>query len=144
MALNHVDMKARIIILTILSVLLFSGCGNGSKESKPVTVTGQWELTDIVATKSVQIGSEKIEIFIDFKEDKTFSLWQKLGEGRHRKYTGTWELTGTTLTGKYSDGKAWGASYEVSIEAGNLYMAETKQNLETYVYKPTTIPSSLK
>lgn len=122
---------------------MLSAC-SGSKDKKPVTVVGQWELMDIMETKSVQIGSEKVEIYIDFKADKTFNLWQKLGAGRHRNYTGTWELTGTTLTGKYSDGKAWGATYEVSMESGNLHMAETKQNAQTYVYKPCTIPSDLK
>lgn len=123
---------------------MLSSCGNGSKETQPVSVAGQWELIDIMETKAAQIGSEKIEVYIEFKADKTFNLWQKLGAGRHRKYTGTWEQTANTVTGKYSDGKAWGAVYEVSMESGNLHMSETKQNLETYVYKPCTIPSDLK
>lgn len=135
-------MKLKMMILLAVSLIMAS-CG-GEKQPKVLDITGQWELADIVDTKSVQIGSEKIEIYIDFKEDNTFSLWQKLGEGRHKKYEGTWTLTETVLTGKYSDGKAWGASYEVSREEGTLTMSEQKAGMQTYIYNSCTIPSSLK
>lgn len=135
-------MKLKMMILLAVSLIMAS-CGS-EKQPKVLDITGQWELADIVDTKSVQIGSEKIEIYIDFKEDNTFSLWQKLGEGRHKKYEGTWTLTETVLTGKYSDGKAWGASYEVSREEGTLTMSEQKAGMQTYIYNSCTIPSSLK
>ena len=135
-------MKLKMMILLAVSLIMAS-CGN-EKQPKALDITGQWELTDIIETKSAQIGSETIEIYIDFKEDNTFSLWQKLGEGRHKKYEGTWTLTETVLTGKYSDGKAWGASYEVSREEGTLTMSEQKAGMQTYIYNSCTIPSSLK
>ena len=134
-------MKFRMILMLIISLVMVS-----CKEEQPkvLDITGQWELADIVDTKSVQIGSETVEIYIDFKADNTFALWQKLGEGRHRKHEGTWTLTESVLTGKYSDGKAWGASYEVSIEDGTLVMSEQKAGMQTYIYHSCTIPSSLK
>ena len=134
-------MKFRMILMLIISLVMVS-----CKEEQPkvLDITGQWELADIVDTKSVQIGSETVEIYIDFKADNTFELWQKLGEGRHRKHEGTWTLTESVLTGKYSDGKAWGASYEVSIEDGTLVMSEQKAGMQTYIYHSCTIPSSLK
>lgn len=135
-------MKAKIIILTLVSAFMLSGCGDKNKEKNQIALTGQWELIDI-ETKSVQIGEEIVEVYIEFKTDKTFSLWQKLGRGRHRKYSGTWSLTGTILTGKYSDGKAWGANYEVGIESGNLVMTEMKTGRETCIYRKCTIPSDI-
>lgn len=134
------EMKARIIIATIAALLL-AGCGNNEK---PVAldVTGQWELIGL-ETKAIQIGDEKIEVYMDLKADKTFQLWQKLGEGRYRNYNGTWALTESTLTGKYSDGKEWGSAYEVSREGDNLIMKETKTGTETYTYKSCVIPSEL-
>ena len=134
-------MKFRMILMLIISLVMVS-----CKEEQPkvLDITGQWELADIVDTKSVQIGSETVEIYIDFKADNTFALWQKLGEGRHRKHEGTWTLTESVLTGKYSYGKAWGASYEVSIEDGTLVMSEQKAGMQTYIYHSCTIPSSLK
>ena len=129
--------------MALISMFLISCGGNTGKENKGIDVTGQWELMDIMATKSVQIGHETVEVFMEFKADKTFSIWQKLGEGRHRKYTGSWEIADNKLTGKYSDGKAWGSEYEVSITDGNLYMAETKTGTQTFVYKTCTLPSGL-
>lgn len=129
--------------MVMLSCALFASCGNNNKENKPLDVTGQWELLDI-QTKSVAIGDVQVEVFMEFNSDKTFTIWQKQGEGRHRKYTGTWELTEKHMTGKYSDGKAWGSEYDIEIEDGTLYMSETKKNIETYVYKKSTIPADLK
>lgn len=134
-------MKAKIIILAIVSLLII-GCGE-NKTPVAVDVTGQWELADLVTTRSVQIGDQKIEVYIDFKADNTFKLWQMLGTGRHRLYEGTWQLTENTLTGKYSDGKEWGTAYEVSIVDDVLHMKETKTGTETYVYRKCTIPSGL-
>lgn len=130
--------------MALISLMMISCGGNGAKDqTKGLDISGQWELMDIMDTKSVQIGNETIEIYMEFKADKTFSLWQKLGEGRHRKHTGSWELSGDKLTGKYSDGKAWGSEYEVSLTDGNLYMAETKTGTQIYVYKKCTLPSGL-
>lgn len=127
----------------MLIISLFMVSCNGDKP-KVIDITGQWELVDIVETKSVQIGDQPVEVYIDFKADNTFVLWQKLGEGRHRKYEGTWALAESTLTGKYSDNKPWGASYEISMEDGTLMMSETKAGVETYIYHTCTIPSDLK
>lgn len=133
-------MKARIIIAAVAALFL-TGCGN-NKGPVALDITGQWELIGL-ETKSIQIGDQTIEVYMDLKADNTFELWQKLGEGRHRKYSGTWALTETTLTGKYSDGKEWGSAYEVSLNEGNLIMTETKTGTETYTYKTCVIPSGL-
>lgn len=133
-------MKARIILFAVLAMLV-SACGN-KKETKALDITGQWELIDI-QTKSAQIGDAVIEVYIDFKKDNTFDLWQKLGEGRHEKLSGIWTLTGTVLSGKYDDKKDWGTTYDVSIQSGNLVMVEKKTGTETCVYGKCTIPSGL-
>lgn len=133
----------RYILMTVMSFFIFSACGNKENVEEPLNVAGQWELLDI-QTKSVEIGDVEVGVFMEFKSDNTFAIWQKQGEGRHRKYTGTWTLTGSHMTGKYSDGKSWGAEYDVKIESGNLYMSETKKNMQTYVYSKCSIPSDLK
>lgn len=123
------------------AVFLIIGC-NGSKDSKSIDVCGQWELMDI-QTKAPQIGDVELEIYMDFRQDKTFCLWQKLGKGRHVKYEGTWELTGNVLNGRYSDGKDWGTSYEVSVEDDILIMDEMKAGVESYEYHRCTLPVGL-
>lgn len=128
------------VLYVILALICTAACNEPATET--LDVTGQWELTDLT-TRSIQIGDQTIEVYMDLKEDNTFQLWQKIGEGRHRNYKGTWQLTGTTLTGKYSDGKEWGTAYEVSIENGDLLMTESKTGTETYRYKSCTIPAGL-
>ena len=135
-------MKARIILFAVL-VMMVSACGDkGGDSKKGLDITGQWELIDI-ETKVVHIGEAEIEVYIEFNKDNTFNLWQMIGAGRFEKMTGTWTLNQNVLSGKYSDGKAWGANYEVGIESGNLVMTETKQDIQTYIYRKCTIPSDI-
>ena len=126
-------MKRIINILLIGAALILSSCGEGSKESKALDITGTWELTDIEITKAAQLGSEKIEVTIIFNSDKTFSLSQTLGSGIPKEFSGTWQLTGTTLTGKYANGKAWGSTYEVAVNGTEMFMTE-KATAEIYTY----------
>jgi hypothetical protein len=127
-------MKRIINILLIGAALILSACGEGGKESKALDITGTWELTGIEITKAAQLGSETIEVSITFNPDKTFSLSQTLGSGRPKDFSGTWQLTDTILTGKYSNGKAWGSSYEVTINGTEMTMTP-EGGAEIYTYK---------
>ena len=124
-------MRRLHILILVLSAMLMMGC----KKEKPVVldITGTWELMDIT-TKAAQIGEEAIEVEITFNADKTFSLSQMLGQGRPVNYAGTWLLEGTKLSGKYSDGKAWGTTYQVALEGTVLTMTPEKDGAESYVY----------
>lgn len=127
-------MKRIINILLIGAALILSACGEDGKESKALDITGTWELTGIEITKAAQLGSETIEVSITFNPDKTFSLSQTLGAGRPKEFSGTWQLTGTILTGKYSNGKAWGSSYEVTVNGTEMTMTP-EGGAEIYTYK---------
>lgn len=127
-------MKRIINILLIGAALILSSCGESGKESKALDITGTWELTGIEITKAAQLGSETIEVSITFNPDKTFSLSQTLGSGRPKDFSGTWQLTGTILTGKYFNGKAWGSSYEVTVNGSEMTMTP-EGGAEIYTYK---------
>lgn len=131
-------MRRIISMLLIGASFILAGCGNGNgeggKEKNPLDITGTWELTGIEITKAAQLGDETIEVVITFNADKTFSLSQVLGAGRPKEFSGTWALTETTLTGKYANGKAWGSSYEISIENGTLTMTP-ESGAEIYSYR---------
>jgi len=118
-----------------------SSCKKDKKKSA-VDVTGQWELFDLT-TKSITVDGTEISVYVEFAKDNTFTLYQMLGQGRYRRYTGTWTLSNGVLSGKYSDKKAWGASYNVSKEDGFLILEDVEKGTETTTYKSTTIPSSV-
>lgn len=129
---NKVMIMRRLqIIFLVLSAMLIMGC----KKEKPVglDVTGTWELMDI-QTKAAHIGEEIVEVVITFNADNTFSLSQMLGQGRPVTYSGTWLLEGTKLSGKYSDGKAWGTTYQVSVEGTVLTLTPEIDGAESYIY----------
>lgn len=125
-------------MLLIGASFILVGCGNGNgeggKENQPLDITGTWELTGIEVTKSAQLGDETIEVVITFNADKTFTLSQIIGDGRAKDFSGTWALTETTLTGKYENGKAWGSSYQVSVDNAVLTMIP-ESGAEKYTYR---------
>lgn len=133
----------RIVFALIAAVLLASGCGDGKKG--PADIVGDWELTGAeLTTKSIQIGTEKIEVFISFMSGNRFEMYQKLGAGRFYKYSGTYSLAGNLLSGKYDDGKSWGNTYEVSVSGTTLTMTATQGSSDVYTYTKCTIPDGVK
>ena len=124
-------MKRIHVLFLVAAAMLMMGC----KKEKPVAldITGTWEMADIT-TKAAQIGEQTVEVVITFNADNTFTMSQMLGQGRHTSYSGTWQLAGSQLSGKYSDGKAWGAGYEVSREGDVLTMTPDVADAESYIY----------
>ena len=84
------------------------------------------------------------EIYATFNAEKTFILYQQIGEGAYRLYRGTWNLEGDLLTGKYNDGEDWAAAYKVAIEGDVLTMTSQNDAAETSTYKKSDIPSEVK
>lgn len=131
-------------IFIILCCLTVFSCkkNKGDEPESASSIIGEWILSSY-ETKAVTIGTESIDIYIQF-DSKGFFLYQKLGSGRYKLFTGTYSLTGTTLSGKYSDGKAWGSSYSVSIKDKNLILISQPNGSEVHTFISTTIPESVK
>lgn len=141
-------MKKPIIMILAASMMLLAGCGQKEGSKVPQAI-GEWELTSM-QTKSVTVGSVSVSVYVSFAEDGTFALYQTVGEGRPRKYTGTWTQTERVLDGKYSDGKAWGSSYTITEDSTDemLVLQQTMTTegtsaVEVDTYKKTTIPESV-
>ena len=97
------------------------------------TVVGEWyyETTE---------SEVPVQIYISFAKDKTFELFQKVGEGAFRRYTGTYSLDGDVLSGAYSDKTLWKESYVVSRNGDIL----TLTGAETVSYVKKTIPATIR
>ncbi len=128
----------RILALALLGLVLSSAsCDNGlidpNELRKKTNLVGNWELIDI--TKSVQIGDATIVVYVEFKEDLTFSLSQKIGAGRFVGYAGTYKVEEGILSGKYSDGTSFGSTYKVERNENILNLTTQNEKPETYVYR---------
>lgn len=121
-----------IKLFSVAAAVLMTACTTG-KEEKAIDITGTWDLIGIEVTKAAQLGDETVSVEITFNADKTFSITQTLGGGRAEEFAGSWQLAGNVLTGKYSNGKAWGSSYEVNVENSTLTMIpESKEEIYSY------------
>lgn len=135
------------IFATLALLCAFSACSkeengsenNGSESKKSAGVVGEWVLSSY-QTKSISIGSESVDIYLSFGEND-FELYQKVGTGRYRKYTGTYTLLKGVLSGRYSDGRDWGSSYEATVSGDTMTL---KAGTETSVYRKSSIPPSVK
>ena len=131
------------LMCCILALLGLVACGE--KPDDPIIValdvTGAWELTSISTKASV--GSVPVSVYVEFAEAGTFSLYQKIGEGRYTAFTGKWRLTDNEiLSGTYSDGTAWGP-YTAAVAGSNLTLASSGgKEVDTYK-KIASIPESV-
>lgn len=137
-------MKKSLIIAALSLLVSLVGCGpkpDPTPEIK-IDVTGEWELTG-VTTKSAKIGDVTVNVYMSFAADGTFVLYQQIGQGRFRTFDGNWTLEGSLLSGKYSSGDPWAASYEVTQEGDTMSLAAVDLT-EVDTYRKTTIPESVK
>ena len=133
--LSEVETSFKYICILSAVIAMITACGEKPAQTITPKIVGSWELTDIQYTKAAQIGGETVEVRLVFDADGSFSMSQMLGEGRLVDYSGSWVLDGEILSGKYSDGKDWGASYSISVDDRTLSMIPVgKDAPETYVY----------
>lgn len=128
-------MKRILYIISVLLLLTACDGKNGGKKSLEEKLYGEWQSTSL---------SVSGEVYLDFNEDKSFEMYQKIGEGAFRLYRGTWNIEENILTGKYNDGEDWAASYDIAIEDNSLTMTSKNDAAEVSKYASCTIPEEVK
>lgn len=133
-------MKKILYILTTL--LLLTACGE--KNSDPVKKEPTFEEKLCVEWHSTALPLQDADVYLKLNIDKTFELYQKIGDGAHRLYRGTWNIEENILTGVYNDGESWSAAYEVTLN--DKFMTLTSQNdaAEASIYVKEEIPAEIK
>lgn len=141
-------MKRVLYAVAIAALCLVTACGKNKQpdkqENKALAVAGVWELSDIVTKAS--IGSVNVSVYLDFASEGSFTLYQKIGEGRYTKFTGTYTVEKDSLSGKYADGKAWGP-YKAEVNGSTLTLVK-EGGSETDTYRkidavPAEVTSNL-
>lgn len=117
------------------------GSGGGGSTTTKVDVTGSWELSG-VETK-VSVGSVNVSVYITFDSGGSFTLYQKIGEGRYSVFTGTYTMSSDNkLSGKYSNNAAWGP-YTAAMASGKLTLTSAGgKEVDTYT-KISSIPAAV-
>ena len=125
------------ILLIISAAFLAASCG--SKEEGPnvsENIVAEWHLTSVSGMSTVP------QVYINFAQDLSFQLYQKIGDGRYRRYDGTYTVASTLLSGKYADGQAWGSNYTVSFEGDVLVLTADNGSAEVCKYEKKALPET--
>lgn len=128
------------ILYLLAAILVAASCGE-KEEGKTEELTLEQKLQNQWHSTSLAIDAD---IYLDFKADNTFELYQQIGEGAHRLYRGTWNLEGDLLTGRYNDGEDWAAAYKIAIEENTLTLTSQNDAAENAVYEKAEIPEEIK
>lgn len=145
----------KIWSLVALLALALVGCkdkgGNDDDAPKPAPtpsteglakdIVKQWRIVSFDGA-----NTEYFDVYIDFKEDGSFEMYQRLYTLNYELYTGTYNVSNDILTGSYADGENWKCAYkgEVSGEGTNLILHSQEDVSLTSVYAGTIIPESVK
>ncbi|MBP5210645.1 MAG: hypothetical protein J6Z27_02255 [Bacteroidales bacterium] len=116
------------IAVIFLVCLAITGCGEKFPAAN-YDVTGSWLLTKMESsTKAIVVGSETVDVYIEFLSSGQFNIYQMKGAGRYYHYTGTWTRTNNIVTGSYSDGTPWACDYRVFKETEGKTLTMTANN----------------
>lgn len=127
------------IFSVAVALLITAACGSQNEGPKVSdAIVAEWHLTDMSGTDASGLP----QVYLEFKQDKSFELYQKVGEGRYRKYAGTYTIADSILSGKYSDGADWGSSYAVSFEGEILVLTAQNGSAEVCKYEKKSLPQS--
>ena len=117
------------IINICLSAVLLAGLAVSCEKAPKVEegIVAEWQLMEMTGYEAASLPS----VYIEFKADRTFDLYQKVGDVmRYKKYDGTYTVSGSILKGEYSDGEDWGSDYRASFEADGEVLVLTAVTLD--------------
>lgn len=122
-------------MLAVAAVLAFASCVK-SEDAVVKELAGDWYYETVEADTPVQV-------YVSFAKDMTFELYQKVGDGAFRKYTGTYTFDGTLLDGVYSDKAPWKEAKTVTIDGDSLTAVGVKTG-ETITYVRKLVPATVR
>lgn len=130
-------MRNAIFILASVMLIAAVSC---KKDENPVDykakLPGEWHYVS---------EDLDVDIYASFDENGDFHLYQQLGEGRHRHYSGSWTVNGNTLSGTYEGGEPWGSSYSMSFsDDDTMTLTALNGSDESNTYVRDDIPSEVK
>lgn len=132
-------MMRKVFAFAAMLLVLAACSGNKNNPDTPkASIAGFWELSN-VATKAT-VGSVDVSVYLEFTVDGNFSIYQKIGDGRYSRFTGSYTYSSDVLTGNYSSGSSWGP-YDVVLDDTTLKLSSANEE-DTYK-KTDAIPSTV-
>lgn len=124
------------VILSLFMLLAAVSCNEIKGPVVSDAIVAEWHLVSVSGMSSAP------DVYVNFAQDLSFELYQKIGEGRYRKYTGTYAVTESLVSGTYSDGEKWGSDYEASFDGENLVLTAQNGSAEVCTYEKKALPDT--
>ena len=122
-----------LIFATVVALGLVS-CSKTDPNLEKISGEWYWQGTE---------NGIALEVYLAFNTDGVFDLFQKLGDGAFRHYTGTFSYDGENLKGVYSDKTLWAYDYVATVSGDSLTMKYVGADVSiTYFRK--TIPFTVR
>ncbi len=134
----------KIFALIALAALTMTACDKEKGGKKPngatVSIVGEWHIATFEGDEA------PFDIYVDFNEDGSYEMYQRLYTLNYERYGGTYAVSGDTVTGSYDDGQSWKCGYkaELSADGNTLTMRSYEDVSVTTVYTKTPIPTEVK
>lgn len=129
--------KIFYLLAGLAALFLTAGCGGKDEPDVPPTpalaekIAGSWHLTSANYTG--------IDVWLSFETSGSFILYQKNSEEAfYNKFTGTFTVEGDKLSGTYSNGDKWNATYTAKVSVSTLTLTADGESLD---YTKDDIPS---
>lgn len=122
------------------------GEGSGNKPAPDPSglasaIVGEWHLNAFDGAQT-----EYFDVYLEFKAGGSFDMYQRLYTLNYEYYSGSYNVSGSIITGSYDDGKNWLSGYkaEVSADGKTLTMHSQEDISLTSVYTSEAIPEEVK
>lgn len=127
-------LKKILFVLAVAAVGMLSAVSCSKESDLRSDIIGEWHFSDM-----------ETDVFIEFRADGDYELFQKIGAGRYRGYAGKWKLEKNILSGTYNEGDDWGSSYRVDIKSfDTLVLSAMNGSEEKNIYKREDIPADVR
>lgn len=130
--------RIKYILIALAAVCFAASCEKAPETS--TAIVAEWHLIEMTDVPASDLPS----VYIEFNADLTFEIYQKVGEGRYRRYDGTYVVTENIVTGEYSDGEDWGSGYTAAFEDEILVLTADNGSGEVCRYEKASLDQAEK
>lgn len=125
--------------ILFLSIAIIVGISCNKEEKKAIRgdVPGIWHMIS-----HETIAAKDADIYLELCQDGEFRLYQRTGDMIfYDLFTGEYECPGNRISGSYSDGSTWAASYDISVASNRMTMESTVSKEKSVWEKCTEFPN---
>lgn len=109
-------------------------------------VGGDADTSDLVGTWHLtqwRGATPSFDVYMTITEDGVVSLWQRLESREWELFYSTLTFDGGIISGVYTDGVAWSASYYVAVDSDTMTWTDTADATDVSVYTRSELPTGI-